>query len=74
MADAKDRFSEVVKKALLEGPQRIRPRGEDALVCQDEFDRLMGAPTDFKKFLFEGPRFDDLESARDRTPFRDGHL
>ncbi len=76
LADAKNRFSEVVNKALSEGPQRIRRRGDDAVVvvAQDEFDRLTGARPDFKQLLLNGPDFDDLDLTRDRTPLRDADL
>jgi prevent-host-death family protein len=73
LAEAKNRFSEVVKRALSEGPQRVGRRGDDAvvIVAQDEYDRLTGARPDFKKLLFEGPDFDELDLNRDRTPPRD---
>lgn len=73
LADAKNRFSEVVNRALAEGPQRVRRRGDDAVVvvAQQEYDRLTGARSDFKKFLFEGPDFDQLDLTRDRSPLRD---
>jgi prevent-host-death family protein len=76
LTEAKNRFSEVVKRALSEGPQRISRRGDDAVVvvAQDEYDRLTGARPDFKKLLFEGPDFDQLDLARDRTPLRDAAL
>lgn len=76
LAEAKNRFSEVVKRALSEGPQRISRRGDDAVVvvAQDEYDRLTGARPDFKKLLFEGPDFDQLDLARDKTPLRDAAL
>jgi len=76
LAEAKNRFSEVVKRALSEGPQRVSRRGDDAVVvvAQDEYDRLTGARPDFKKHLFEGPDFDQLDLARDQTPLRDAAL
>lgn len=77
LADAKNRFSEVVKRALAEGPQRVSRRGDDdavVVVAQDEYDRLTGARPDFKKVLFEGPDFDQLDLARDRSPLRDAAL
>ena len=76
LAEAKNRFSEVVKRALSEGPQRVSRRGDDAVVvvAQDEYDRLTGARPDFKKLLFEGPNFDELDLTRDRTPLRDAAL
>lgn len=42
LEDAKARFSEVVRRAKREGPQRVTYRGEDAVVVvsADEFDRM----------------------------------
>ncbi len=43
VADAKNRFSELVSKALKEGPQRIRRRDEAAIVLSEaEYDALCG--------------------------------
>jgi prevent-host-death family protein len=76
LAEPKNRFSEVVKRALSDGPQRVSRRGDDTVVvvAQDEYDRLTGARPDFKKLLFEGPNFDELDLTRDRTPPRDAAL
>ncbi len=76
LAEAKNRFSEVVKRALAEGPQRVSRRGDDAVVvvAQDEYDRLTGARPDFKTLLFEGPDLDQLDLTRDRSPLRDPAL
>jgi prevent-host-death family protein len=73
LAEAKNRFSEVVKRALAEGPQRVTRHGDDAVVvvAQQDYDRLTGARRDFKAFLFEGPDFDQLDLTRDRSPLRD---
>lgn len=76
LAEAKNRFSEVVNRALSEGPQRVSKRGEDAVivVAQRDYDRLTGARPDFKKLLLEGPDFEQLDLSRDRTPPRDTDL
>ncbi len=45
VAEAKNRFSELVTKALTEGPQRIRRRDETAVVLSEaEYEALCGAP------------------------------
>jgi phosphopantothenoylcysteine decarboxylase/phosphopantothenate--cysteine ligase len=45
VAEAKNRFSELVTKALKEGPQRIRRRGESAvLLSEEDYQALCGAP------------------------------
>ena len=43
LEEAKSRFSEVVRRARSEGPQRVTVRGRDAVVviAADEFDRLV---------------------------------
>ncbi|HEX9568729.1 MAG TPA: type II toxin-antitoxin system prevent-host-death family antitoxin [Rhodospirillales bacterium] len=45
LEDAKARFSEVVRRARAEGPQRVTYRGEDAVVviAVDELARLLPA-------------------------------
>lgn len=42
LEDAKARFSEVVRQAREDGPQRVTVRGQDAVVVMsvEEFDRL----------------------------------
>jgi len=43
LQDAKARFSEVVRRAQSEGPQRVTVRGRDAVVVisAEEFERLL---------------------------------
>jgi antitoxin Phd len=72
LADAKNRFSEVVNLALTQGPQRVRRRKDTVvLVAADEFERLLGRRPSFKDFLTQGESFDGLELGRDRSPGRD---
>ncbi len=44
LADARERFSELIKRALSEGPQRVHRRGDDAVVviAEDEYERHVG--------------------------------
>jgi antitoxin Phd len=51
--DAKQRFSELVQRAIDEGPQLVTRRGKDAVVvvAADEYRRLAGGVPDFKAFL-----------------------
>jgi prevent-host-death family protein len=76
LAEAKNKFSEVVKRALSEGPQRVQRRGADAVVvvAQHDYERLTGKRPDFKKALMGGPDLDDLDLMRDSTPMRDTRL
>lgn len=46
LEDAKARFSELVRRARSEGPQRVTVRGKDAVVviAAEELDRLLPGP------------------------------
>lgn len=71
LADAKNKLSEVVRRALTEGPQRISRRDDAVFVIsEDEYIRLSGAAPSFVAHLLSGPGLDDLDLARDRTPMR----
>jgi antitoxin Phd len=45
LEDAKARFSEVVRRARTEGPQRVTVRGKDAVIVisEEELERLLPA-------------------------------
>lgn len=73
LADAKNRFSELVTRALAEGPQRVR-RHRDAVVIMAErdYEELTGKRPGFKEFLLgQGPSFEGLNLKRDNSPMRD---
>jgi antitoxin Phd len=75
LADAKNRFSELVNLALTQGPQRVRRRKEAVVVvAAEEFERLTGQRLSFKDYLSRGESFDGLDLNRDRTPGRDVSL
>jgi prevent-host-death family protein len=72
LAEAKNRFSEVVNRALSEGPQLVLRR-DDAVVVMDrrEFEMLSGKRPGFKEFLMgAGPSLEGLSIKRDRSPMR----
>ncbi len=72
LAEAKNRFSELVNRALAEGPQVVLRR-EDAVVVMDrrEYERLSGKRPGFKEFLMgTGPSLDGLSLKRDSSPMR----
>ena len=73
LADAKNRFSEVVEKALTEGPQRVSRRGKDVVVVVSagEFEKLSSKRPSFKEMLLTGPGLDDLDLSRDTDVGRD---
>jgi prevent-host-death family protein len=64
--DAKQRFSELLRRAHSDGPQIVTRHGEEVAVIIDaaEFHRLTGDQTDFKDYLRTGPFLDDLELTR----------
>ncbi len=75
LADAKNKFSEVVTRALNEGPQRVHRRGQTVVIlAEDEYDRLTGAKPDFIEFLLSAPSFEGVDLERDRSPMRDVDL
>jgi len=76
LADAKNRFSELVNRALAEGPQWVERRA-DAVVVLDrrEYERLAGKIIGFKEFLTApGPSLKGLDLSRDRSPMREVKL
>ena len=77
---AKARFSEVFRRARLEGPQRITRQGKDGvvMVAEEQYDRLVGRshqPTSLVQFFRESPLVGvSLDLDRDRHPARDIEL
>ncbi len=70
---AKQKFSELVERALTEGPQVVTRRGREVVVVVgvEEYRRLRGRKRDFKELLLEGPPyFDDVEIERSTEPSR----
>jgi prevent-host-death family protein len=76
VADAKNKFSEVVSRALAEGPQRVTRHNREAVVviAEREYERLTGQTPDFKAFLLDEPSLEGVDLTRDRTPMRDAGL
>ncbi len=74
LADAKNRFSEVVTLALTEGPQKIKRRHQSVIVlAEEEYAQLTGRPR-FKEYLIQGPSFEDLDLSRDMSISREFDL
>lgn len=69
--DAKQKFSEFVRKAIHEGPQVVSRHGEEVavLVSVETYRKLSGSGKDFKAFLLEGPD-SELELERSSEPAR----
>ena len=71
LADAKNRFSEVVNLALTQGPQRVRRRKDTVVVvAAEEYERLVGQRPAFKDYLTQGESFEGLDLARGQSPGR----
>lgn len=77
LEDAKARFSEVVRHAREDGPQRVTVRGHDAVVIMsvEEFERLTPAAprVPFVQFM-EALHLGDLDLERDADHGRDVEL
>jgi antitoxin Phd len=72
LAEAKNKFSEVMNQALTTGPQRVRRRNQTVVVVSEsEYLRLTGEQLTLKEFLLAAPDLSDLDLARDETPMRD---
>ena len=56
LEDAKNRFSELVRRVLAQGPQRVTRRGRDAVIVMsaEEYERLIAA-RDLVDFLQDSP-------------------
>lgn len=75
LQDAKARFSEVVRKAKTEGPQRITVHGREevVVVSVEEYRRVKGQPTGeaLVKLLHHSPLRDvKMDRAETRSPVR----
>jgi prevent-host-death family protein len=77
LQEAKNKFSQVVQKARLEGPQVVTVRGERAVVILSarDYDALRAKRPSFIDALLSGPAWDDelVETITQRTkiPSRD---
>lgn len=73
LAEAKNRFSEVINKALSEGPQKVTRRDDTVFILsQDDYEKLAGKQPGFKDFLLnQTPKLVDLDLKRDKTSMRD---
>jgi prevent-host-death family protein len=75
LADAKNRFSELVNRVMTEGPQFIRRRNDTfVLVSEREYRKLTGERPTLKKLVLDGPDLEGVDLARDPSPMRDVEL
>jgi prevent-host-death family protein len=72
LQDAKQRFSEMVRRAQADGPQVVTRHGRDVVVVvdADEYERLTGGGRDLKAFLMAAPDLDALDIERSSAPAR----
>lgn len=72
LAEAKNRFSELITKALTVGPQRVRRRDQVVVVLSEvDYQRLTGERLTLKDYLLAGPDCSDLDLTRDPSPMRE---
>jgi prevent-host-death family protein len=73
--EAKQRFSELVRRTLEEGPQVVTRHGEEVvvIVAADEYRRSQARSPepDFKEFLLSGPDLSQLDLTRTADHPRD---
>ena len=76
LADAKNRFSELVNRALTRGPQVVlRRRDAVVVVARRDYEKLTGQRPSFKQFLLgKGPSFRGLDLTREKSPLRNVSL
>ena len=74
LQDAKNRFSEIVKKALREGPQVVTRRGKKTVVIMsvEQYQRLVRPKVNIVDFFQSSPlRGEDLNLARRKDSARE---
>jgi prevent-host-death family protein len=66
--EAKQKLSELIQRAIDEGPQTVTRHGQPVVVVVsiEEYRRLKGDGDGFKSFLLSGPDLDALEITRSR--------
>ena len=72
LQDAKARFSELVQRALDEGPQTVSRHGKDVVVVisAEQFDLMKRRQISLKDLLRSAP-WHELEIERDKSPPRE---
>jgi antitoxin Phd len=72
LADAKNQFSELVNRALSEGPQRVQRRNDSVIVLSEaDYERLRGEQPNLRDYLLNGPDLSDLDMSRDQSLMRE---
>ena len=73
LAEAKNRFSEVVDRAISEGPQHVTRRGQPAVVVlsESEYQRIKGQKRTFKELILNAPDLSGVDLSRNQMPSRE---
>jgi antitoxin Phd len=75
LAEAKNKFSEVFTRAMREGPQRVRRRGDTVVILSEsEYERLTAEhpkKMSLGEYLLQGPSLEGLDLERDKSPGRE---
>lgn len=73
LQEAKQRFSELVRRTLEEGPQVVTRHGTDVVVvvAAQQYRSSQGQGLDLAEFLLSGPDFNQLDLKRSHQLPRD---
>lgn len=73
LQEAKSRFSELVDRAIQEGPQTVTRRGREAvvIVSASDYRKLGGHGPGLRELLLSAPRGEPLDTERSAEPVRD---
>ncbi len=72
IADAKNKFSELVNNALDGHAQLVHRRdGDVVIISKEEYERLIGQKKTFKQYILSPPHeIDNLDDICDKSPMR----
>ena len=71
LAEAKNRFSEVMTQALTKGPQRVHRRNQAVIILSEaDYQRLTGEKPSLKQYILTGPDLSGVDLERDSSPMR----
>jgi prevent-host-death family protein len=75
VAEAKNKFSELLTRAETEGPQRVQRRGRTYVILSEADYRRLGDEQGKPKmtlaeFFMSGPSFEGLDLERRKSPMR----
>lgn len=72
IADAKNKFSELVNNALAGNAQLVHRRdGDVVVISRTEYEQLIGQKPTFKQYILSPPyEIEHLDELRDKSPMR----